>query len=251
MAKRKCIELIDVKVDFVSFVPRGANGEPFALFKSADYVPPTKGREGDVVSLAELQGMPEGEPTRKTVELSREDTGVLRRVFGFLWKTREKHEEGEMSEETKKALAALTALVEKIDGKVEAALSRVKKDEEGEGDAPPAEGDKGQEDDKGKDGEGGDTAPAPDAGTGDPPAPDTGDGDKKSAGDDEDRAAIAKVVEMVSGISGKLDNVTGRLDKLEKGRQPETGQEREGEQGAAERNADGSRKRPSFSNVLK
>jgi hypothetical protein len=44
MGKTKAQELKNVRVDFVSFVEEGANGEQFAIFKSKDYKEPEKNK---------------------------------------------------------------------------------------------------------------------------------------------------------------------------------------------------------------
>ena len=197
MGKVTATELKDVRVDFVSFVEEGANGQKFAIFKSADYMPENNENE--------------------TNDFSKEEKGILKRFVDSFRKHMkiEKEEEQIMKELAEKILAALGAMQKSLEtlsggfSKLEKSLLKEEAGDAGEGHRSadqPAGGNTSA-------GEGGvDGA----SGGNNPPAPtnDTPEGDD-SAGQTAD--ALTKAIEAMTKT---IESLARRVEDVEKRRNP-------------------------------
>lgn len=183
MAKRKVTELEDVRIDFVSFVDRGANGKKFEIFKSADY---------------------NGEESHETdEELSKEEKSLLKRMLKFFKIHTQEEEEMAKSEEILKAIEGLGASVNKVSERLDQVESKLQKEEEDLETQEEATTEEGTTD-SGASTEEETTEEA----SGDTASTEKGNGkDKEDDSGVEIMNAVEKLTETLKGIDERLENL--------------------------------------------
>lgn len=189
MGKVKATELIETRVDFVSLVERGANGQKFEIFKSADYKDTGKEKE--------------------SIVLNEEEASFFKKFVEFFKKSKEEEMDNIEKDEAKeildklKELASQVAAIEKRLSAMEKQLSEGK--EKGDGQIEETTKEK-------------DTDPAPAAKTEDGKV-EGASGDKGVAKEDDKNTEIMKEMgDTVKSISELLEGVNERLGKIEKTR---------------------------------
>jgi len=109
MAKRKCRELKDLKVEFVSLVDKGANGKPFAMVKS----------EFPVVNFRKEEKKTDID-IKKEDEITQEDQSFLKKFCNF-FKTNKQEEKTvdekilEKLEDVNKSVKAINDRMDKLE----------------------------------------------------------------------------------------------------------------------------------------
>jgi uncharacterized protein YoxC len=200
--KIKTLELLDTKVEMVSFVKQGANGQSFNLFKSVDGKPPTE--------------------EQTTEKISEEEINIFKKVVGFVTAAfkKPKEEELEMGDVDKilKKLDGVTESVKKNSESIEELKTSVEKgvqnDPDGDDEAGDDAGDSGNGD--AADGAGSDADTGADAG-GDA---DAGKDKVEKGNSSADTASIEKVLTAVNGLSEAVKKNSEEIEKIAKARVP-------------------------------
>lgn len=112
MGKVDGTELKNVRIDFVSFVGRGANGKGFEIYKSAEH---------------KEAGKPE--TTTESIECSTEEAGIFKKFFE--WSKKEKNKEEKMNlEDIAKKITDIGTTIEGVVARVATLEAPAKKSEE-------------------------------------------------------------------------------------------------------------------------
>jgi hypothetical protein len=196
MAKKiNATELKDVRVDFISFVTEGANGQKFAIFKSKD--------------------AKQGQKPEEKVEIGKEEISVLKKLFGKLNIFKQKPNEEELSmADMKKVLTALDDIKKGVDEnatKIEEFEEKLEKADpdmgaQGDNNGKPDTSDVSAGDTSSANAVGGDGEANTDA----PPA------DGKDATTEVEKKMMTALEDIKKGLQANSD----RLEKLEKKRTP-------------------------------
>ena len=182
MGKVKAIELFDTRVDFISFVEEGANGEKFEIFKSANYKE-DKGKE----------------------TISKEEYSLFKKFTEYFRKFTKENKEEDMDLE--KVLEMLTEIVEtvkSIDVRLTALEGIAKEKEDGE------EG--SEEGTEGADG----VDKVADTGTEKKEVGDVAKGKDVTEGDDKSEEVEKKLTDTIEKLAKSLEEVNKRLESIEK-----------------------------------